>query len=66
MVSFPERITPVTRIKPTNHERALKTYQELQKRKEDKAKKVKQDVQAFRQDTFYKCLAQRHDLRAYR
>lgn len=50
----------------TNHERALKTYQELQRRKAEKAKKAKSDAQAFRQDTFYKCLGMCHELRAYR
>lgn len=48
-----------------NHERALKTYEELQRRKAAK-KKAKSDAQAFRQDTFYKCLNLRHELKIYR
>jgi hypothetical protein len=53
----------------TNHEKALKTYQELQKRKADKVRKEKKlnaDIYYFNQDTFFKCLSRRHDLAAYR
>lgn len=52
-----------------NHERALKTYEELQKRKAEKAKKekkLKADVYYYRQDSFFKCLGSRHDLLLYR
>ena len=49
-----------------NHEKALKTYQELQKRKSKKAKKLNSDICNFRQDSFYKCLSRRHDLIVYR
>lgn len=49
-----------------NHERALKTYEELQRRKAKKAKKLNADTQGFLQDTFYKCLNLRHELKTYR
>lgn len=49
-----------------NHEKALKTYYELQKRKIEKAKKLNFDLYLFRQDTFYKCLSRRRDLIIYR
>lgn len=52
-----------------NHEKALKTYLELQKRKAEKVKKekkLKADIYYYRQDSFYKCLNSRHDLLAYR
>ena len=66
MVSFPEPVAPIAKIKPTNHERAEKTYKELQKRKTEKAKKLKTDIQGFCQDSFYKCSGMCHELRAYR
>lgn len=49
-----------------SHERALKTYNELQKRKIKKAKKLNLDLYFFRQDSFYKCLSRRRDLVIYR
>jgi hypothetical protein len=50
----------------TNHERALKTYQELQRRKAKKAKFLDGEAKAFLRDTFYKCLRERRDLKIYR
>ena len=66
MISFPEPVAPIAKIKPTNHERAQKTYQQLQRRKAEKTKKLNGGTQGFLQDTFYKCLSQRHDLKTYR
>ena len=50
----------------TNHEKALKTFQELQKRKAAKAKFQDGETKGFLQDTFYKCLRERGDLKTYR
>jgi hypothetical protein len=50
----------------TNHEKALKTYEEIQKRKIAKEKKNKSDADAFFVNTFYKCFKLRHDLKSYR
>jgi hypothetical protein len=50
----------------TNHEKALKTYKELQKRKAAKTRKINAEVTGYLVDTYYKCLNERHDLKIYR
>jgi len=39
----------------TNHERALKTYKEIQRRKEEAAKKAKVVNNAYFYDSVYRC-----------
>ena len=50
----------------TNHEKALKTFKEIQRRKIEKARKLESDLDGYMQDSFYKCFNSRHDLKIYR